>query len=271
MNKNNSIKFIHANGFPPEAYRTLFNYIKKEVTIDSFLLRPLDKSFKETHEEIKNWEPFSNDFINSLNNSDKIIGMGHSIGGNIILRTALKKPDFFSKIILLDPTLFIPKFIFLWRIIEKIGLQNTVHPWVRATLNRKMIYDSFDDIFQSYRKKKVFSKIDNNNLKIYIDSITKIGYDNKLYITYSKQWEYIIYKTGLVADMYIWKNLKNLKIQTLIIKAEESTAFYDSAAKKITKLNKKNIKIVQLDGSSHLFPFEQAKKTSEKILAFINN
>ena len=92
--------------------------------------------------------------------------MGHSIGGNIVLRAGLSHPNLFSKLVLLDPTLFIPRIIFLWSIVAKLNLQKRFHPWINATLNRKMIYDNFDEIFKSYRKKIVFKKINDNNLKI---------------------------------------------------------------------------------------------------------
>ena len=232
-------------------------------------MRPLVDEHINSYNKIRDWVPFYKDFSKTLDDENRIVGMGHSIGGNIILRTALKKPKYFSKIILLDPTLFAPQLIFLWKIVEKFGLQNTFHPWVKATLNRKMTYNNFEEIFNSYRKKKVFSKIDDSNLKIYIESITQYKKDKKLHIIYSKEWEHTIYKTGLIADMYIWKNLKKLRIPTLIIRAENSTAFYDSAANKIKKIDNKNIQIIRINGSSHLFPLEKAQETSEKIISFI--
>ena len=269
MNLTNTIKFIHANGFPPLAYQTLFTLLENKTTIDSFYLRPLDKNLKNTVNKLKNWETFSYDFIKTLNFNEKIIGMGHSIGGNIILRTAIRKPKYFSKLILLDPTLFIPTNIYLWKIIEKLRLQNKVHPWVKATLNRKMVYNDFNEIYNSYRKKKVFLNISDENLKIYINSITKTQDDKKLHIIYSKEWEHKIYKTGLIADMYIWRNIKKVTLPTLIIRAEESTAFYDSAANKIKKMNNSNIDIITIKKSSHLFPLEKPEETSKKILSFI--
>ena len=71
-----------------------------------------------------------------------------------------------------------------------------------------MSYKNHDDIFKSYRRKLVFKKIDDKNLKIYINSITQ-EYNNNLKIIYSKEWEYKIYKTGLIEDNFIWKRIKN--------------------------------------------------------------
>ena len=268
MSKKQNIHFIHANGFPPGAYKTLFNNLKDDTQITNFFLRPLVDSQKNTINEINNWIPFFNDFINSIKSEKNIIGMGHSIGGNIVLRAGLSHPNLFSKLVLLDPTLFIPRIIFLWSIVAKLNLQKRFHPWINATLNRKMIYDNFDEIFKSYRKKNVFKKISDNNLKIYINSITKI-HNQKLHITYSKEWEHQIYKTGLIEDYYIWNNIKNIKVPTLIIKADDSNAFMDSAAKKIDKMNSEKIKIITIKDTTHLFPLEVPEKASKIISDFI--
>ena len=268
MSEKQNIHFIHANGFPPGAYQSLFNNLQEDIQINNFLLRPLDEIKKNTTTQINNWIPFYNDFIDSINNENNIIGMGHSIGGNIVLRTGLTHPHLFSKLILLDPTLFVPKIIFLWTIVAKLNLQKRFHPWISATLNRKMIYDNFDEIFKSYRKKTVFKKINDKNLKLYIDSITQ-NFNKKLHIIYSKEWEHQIYKTGLIEDYFIWNNIKNIKVPTLIIKADDSNAFMDSAAKTIDKMNSEKIKIITIKDTTHLFPLEVPEKISKIISDFI--
>ena len=155
----------------------------------------------------------------------------------------------------------------MWKLAIAINLQNNFHPWITSTIKRKMSYNSFKEIFDSYRNKSVFSKIDNENLKNYIHSITKKT-DNKFYITYSKKWEYQIYKTGLLADMFIWKNIDKLNIPCLILRAEDSNAFLDSSQRKIEKLNSK-ISFKTIKGSTHLFPLENPNKTFETIEKFL--
>ena len=269
MSKKQNIHFIHANGFPPEAYKSLFDILQTKAITTNFLLRPLLENKKNTINEINNWIPFYEDFIESIKDKNELIGMGHSIGGNIVLRAGLTHPKSFSKLILLDPTLFVPKIIFLWSIIARLNLQRRFHPWISATLNRKMTYNNFNEIFKSYREKTVFKKINDTNLKIYIDSITRT-FNKKLNITYSKEWEHKIYKTGLIKDYFIWNHIKNIKIPTLIIKADNSNAFMNSAAKKINKMNSEKIKIITIKNTTHLFPLEIPEKVSEIILKFIN-
>ena len=259
--ESNRIHFIHANGFPPNSYKSLLNDIN--INIQHFNLNQDDYKDKK----IDSWIAIHDCFIKSIKKYNNIIGIGHSVGGNIILRSALTNPHKFSKIILLDPTLFIPRIIYGWLFFSKLGLEKKIHPFLQSTLNKKMTYNNYEDIFKSYRNKKVFSKINDENLNIYIQSITK-KINDKIYITYSKNWEYMVYKTGLIADLYIWKNIKNLKIPCLIIKAEDSNAFLNSSKIKILKLNPK-IELHTIKNSSHLFPLEFPEKTAEIIKNFI--
>ena len=146
MNSTNKPTFfIHANGFLPKAYSPMFNLLNNKIDLKYYLLQNLLKSNNSF--KLKNWIPFHEDFINIIkNNNRKIIGMGHSIGGNIILRAALTNPNLFSKIVLLDPTLFIPRIIFFWKLFYYIGLQNKFHPFLNNSLNRKMVYENYEQI-----------------------------------------------------------------------------------------------------------------------------
>ena len=262
MNEN-KIKFIHANGFPPNAYESMIKSLDNNTNIDFFLLD--EENF--IIEKIKDWIPFHNSFVKSLDK--KIIGIGHSIGGNIVLRSALTNPNKFSKIILLDPTLFIPRIIYGYIICSKFGLEKKVHPFLSATTKKKTVYKNHDSMFNSYREKKIFSKINDKNLKIYINSITNKN-GNQIKINFSKEWEYHIYKTGLIADMFIWKNISKLTVPCLVIKAENSNAFLESSKYKMAKLNP-NIIFHTIKDSTHLFPLEFPKETADSINNFIQS
>ena len=89
-------------------------------------------------------------------------------------------------------------------------------------------------------------------------------------ISLLKEHEYTIYKTGLLKDNYIWKNLHKIDIPCLIIRASDSNAFLENAANKVSKLNKK-IAIKTLNDTSHLFPLEKPSTVSELINKFLED
>ena len=95
----NNLYFIHANGFLPNAYQSLLNELNTSLTIKNHLL--LDIFKKQKNLNLKNWIPFHDDFIESIKTKNNI-GIGHSIGGNIILRSSITNPKLFKAIILPD-------------------------------------------------------------------------------------------------------------------------------------------------------------------------
>ena len=123
MKQLENIHFIHANGFNPEAYFPLLNNLSSIFKITNFSLEPISEN-KINYKNLKDWKYFQEKFENSIQRNKEIVGIGHSIGGNIILRSCINKPEYFSKIILLDPTLFIPKIIFLWKLSLFLNLHN---------------------------------------------------------------------------------------------------------------------------------------------------
>ena len=62
MINNNKIYFIHANGYPSDAYLSLFAKIKKTNVINNFNLVSNNIDIKN----LKNWDPFHKNFIKSI-------------------------------------------------------------------------------------------------------------------------------------------------------------------------------------------------------------
>src|SRR5678815_3664356 len=92
------LHFLHANGYPPDCYKPLFELLKTEYHVFGVLLRPLWDGMKP--EDIKDWIPFSDDlrlFLSSQ--AGPVIGAGHSIGAMVTLRTALRDPGKFKALV----------------------------------------------------------------------------------------------------------------------------------------------------------------------------
>jgi len=261
--------FIHANGFPPDAYKSLLSLLSSRYELKSTLLRPLWDERSDI-DSIKNWDIFLNDFLSECDKTkiEQSVGIGHSIGGNIIIRAAIKNPNLFKSIILLDPTIFHPSIIAIARILNSLNLLKYTHPYALAARKRRESYDSYKEILESYKKKKVFSKIADQQLEEYINSIFKKK-KNRYELVYNKKWEEIIYLKAALKDYHIWRNLKSIKIPTLIIKPKINPVLTDIASKKIERNN--FIKIKTLKESTHLFPLEFPKKTSQIIFDFLSS
>ena len=267
----NICHFIHANGFHPNGYKTLLSSLSKEYQIKSVLLRQFWDNKIDKH-KIDDWDIFLNDIYKYFeeNNVDNQFAIGHSIGGNLLLRSVLKNDKLFKSIVLLDPTIFSPKIILLWRLVSAIESNRFLYKLnpiklINTAKSRKIYYRNHSEIFDSYRKKKVFSKIRDKELMNYIKSIF-IQKENKVKLAYKLDWEISMYLKAGIKDFSIWHNLNKLKTPTLIIIPDNSAVLRKDAIKKISK--NKLITIKTIHNSTHLFPLEHPTKTSRIILDY---
>ena len=261
----NNMHFFHGNSMTPESYENLLNQFSDNFNIKCSVLRPLSKNNKYVN--FNNWDIFLNDYVYSIKNEKDIIGVGHSIGGNILLKAAILHPEKFKKIFLLDPTFFTPTTIYIWKLISFFNLQSRFLPYIKRAQNKKMEYENLEQMYQSYRKYKVFSNFSDHDLKTFIKSLV-IKKGNSYHLVFDRLWDAEIYKTGLVNDMIIWKNLRNFNIEAYILQAEHSDTFLNKTKEKVIKLNP-SIKILTIKDSDHLFPINNYKETSKVLKKYI--
>ena len=262
--------FIHANGFPPHAYKSLFLELSNKMSINSMLLRPHWKNNADI-DNFDSWTVFLNDFQTYAKeqNVKHSYGMGLSVGGNIILRAAISDRNLFKSIVLLDPTIFTPPIVHIWRMLRFFPKLHSQFPLARSARNRRVDFKRKEDIFRSYRTKIIFNKIPDIQLHEYIDSIFSYTENNQSFnINFSRKWEEEVFLKSLYDDIFIWENLDKLNIPTLILRPESSPVFKNNAAKKIS--SNKNIRISTIKDSTHLFPLEKHEETTQIIKKFLS-
>ena len=265
-----SLHFLHANGYPPNCYQPLLERFAKQYQTFGMLLRPLWADSKP--EEIQDWKPFSEDLIQLLDERklDSVIAIGHSIGAIVTLRAALIQPNRFRALLLLDPVLFPRYYMAEWNLMRLAGLGYRVHPLIKGTLKRRREFDDLEKIFTGYRRREVFRFFSDDNLRTFIQGMTKPKASGGYELTYSPEWEARIYYTGIWNDWDLWKNIHYLKIPTLIIRGAETDTFWESTARSVEKKNRK-IKTISLEESTHLLPLEKPNEVFEITESFLKD
>jgi pimeloyl-ACP methyl ester carboxylesterase len=272
------LHFIHANGYPPGCYEPLLKLWSDQYHTFGMFLRPLWPDSIPT--EIKDWKPLSNDFLEFLDEQhlDRVIGVGHSIGAIVSLRSALQQPDRFAALILIEPVLFPYYFMVEWNLVRTFGLGYRIHPNIQGALKRRRSFDDLDQVFIGYRRRSIFRYLSDENLRILIQGMTKAHTlsdgeqsASKTYdLIYSPEWEAQLYYTALWNDWDIWKGISRLNIPTLILRGSETDTFWASAAGMIKKKNSK-INISTLDRSTHLLPIEKPEQVFEYTRSFLRD
>ena len=261
------LHFLHANGYPPDCYKPLFELLKTEYHVFGMLLRPLWDETKPY--EIQSWHPLSDDLLRFLSNHDSapVIGVGHSIGAVVTLRAALHDPKRFRALILVDPVLFTPPRLITWNFLRAIGVGDRVHPLIAGAKKRRQTFDDLETVFRGYRNRNIFRYMSDENLRIYIEGMTKPKANGGYELAFSPEWEAQIYRTGL-RDFDIWRALPGLKVPTLFIRGAESDTFLENAARHV-KQKQPKVRAEALEKSTHILPLERPKEVFDIMQSFL--
>ncbi|NOH02518.1 MAG: alpha/beta hydrolase [Chloroflexi bacterium] len=196
-----------------------------------------------------------------------MIGVGHSIGGIVTLRAAMRDPRRFRAIVLLDPVFFVPPFLVGWNLLRAVGLGERLHPLIPAAKKRRRTFDDLETVFNRYRDRPIFRYMSDERLREYIEGITKPKADGGYELIYTPEWESHIYLTGL-RDFDLWHGLPSLEAPTLIIRGAETDTFLEKAERLVRKKNPK-IKIVTLEKATHILPLEHPREVASIIEDFV--
>lgn len=260
------LHFLHANGYPPACYLPLLTRLASEYRVFGMLLRALWPGAKP--EDLDDWHPLSDDLLLLLDQQKPgpVVGMGHSIGATVTLRAALRVPDRFRALVLLEPVLFSPAITFLWNLARAAGLGERVHPKISAALKRRRRFDSLERTFEGYRRRPVFRYFSDEALHAFLEGMTRPGAGG-FELAFSPEWEARIYLTGL-RDRDLWAGLPRLRVPTLIVRGSETDTFSEAAARLVVKKNPA-VRLIDLERSTHLLPLERPGDVFEITQAFL--
>ena len=259
--------FLHANGYPPDCYRPLLSRLAETYHVTAMVQRPLWRESRP--EDIDDWKPLSDDLLRFLDahHTGPVACVGHSMGGTALLRAALRDPECFSSIVLLDPVLFPPYYIAIWNLMRILKLGQRVHPLIIGARKRRREFDDLDRLYNGYRRRSVFRYMNEEALRAYVEGIACPQEGGGYQLCYSADWEIHIYLTGIWGDIDIWRSLPNLRVPTLIVRGAETDTFWERTGNLI-KRKQPRVRVEALEKSTHLLPLEKPREASSLIQSF---
>lgn len=260
--------FLHANGYPPDCYRPLLLRLADHYRVLAMVQRPLWAGSRP--EAIDDWRPLTDDFLRFIdaNQTAPSVCVGHSMGGIALLRAALREPERFKAIVLLDPVLFPPYFIAFWYAMRALRLGQRFYPLVVGARQRRRQFDDLERLYDGYRRKSVFRYMDNDSLRAYVEGIACQRDGGGYQLCYNVDWEIRIYLTGIWRDMDLWRGLPELKTPALIVRGAETDTFWDATGKLVKRMQPR-VQVETLKKSTHLLPLERPSEVSTIIQSFL--
>ncbi len=250
------VHFAHANGFPAKTYTKLFAYLKDDYEINYLERHAHNPKFPVAN----GWERLRDELSEEIElryNGEKIIGVGHSLGGILHLLVAVEKPELYRAIVLLDAPVISPLSSFGIKILKRAGFMGKL-PLVKTTRFRRTSWKTKQEAFEHFKQKEKFDRFDEEVLRDYVEHGT-IENGANVNLFFKPSIEAKIYQT--LPD-YLPKLKGKLKVPAAYIGGTLS------AEARLARLNfmRRNFPFeFRFIEGSHLFPFEKPQETAEII------
>ncbi len=216
--------------------------------------------------QLKHWGLFADDLIRGLDSirARNIPAVGHSLGGVVTLYAAVKRPDLFSRLILLDPTLLDPARLLRIRIARIFGWEYR-KGLVEGALRRHRHWKTRREAFLYFKEKPLFKLWPRETVRSYAQSITCPSPGGGVELAYPPEWEARIYQT---IPTNVWRSVRHLRVPTLVLWGEHSNVFSKNSQEAFRK-NCPNAKIECLAGAGHLLAHERPEEVGKRINIFL--
>ena len=258
-----------ANGFPPSVYQPLLKPFTARYHVVSLPPRALWPQVGLPPEQPGSWEELADDILHGLDAYDlhDVIGVGHSFGAVATLFAALKQPERFKALILLDPTI-LPRFV--TEAIKAARAEGQVPriPLVDGALKRRNQFADLAEAYAYWRDKPLFRDWTDEAVRLYAESLTRPVSDG-LELTWPREWEAYYY---LSIDADVWEKLPALRglLPTLIVQGGSTDTYVEESAAEVQTILPEATHIM-LPGYGHLFPLAAPDATRQIIEVWIGS
>ena len=255
-----TIHFAHANGFPARTYNKLFSFLT-----DDFEINYLERHAHNPKFPVANgWERLRDELREDIEKryaGEKIVGVGHSLGGILHLLVAVEKPELYEAIVLLDAPVISRLSSFGIKILKRARLLEKI-PLVKTTRFRRSRWKTRNEAFEHFLAKEKFQKFDREVLRDYVRYGTTED-ESGVNLFFKPSVEAKIYQT--LPD-YLPKLKGKLKVPTAYIGGTRSQ---EARLARLGFMRKHFSFQFRLVEGTHLFPFEKPRETAIAIKEII--
>ena len=245
--------FAHANGFPSATYGKLFAALAPDYPVQHLEQHGHDPRFPVDD----NWSNLVAELIHHLDASaGPVWGVGHSLGGYLNYLAAVRRPELFRAVVLLDAPIIGPFRGSVLGATKRLGIVDRVTP-AGATRDRRSSWQTREEARAHFRSRKLFENFSAECLDDYVDH-GLVGDGEKLRLKIDPLIETQIYRT-IPHDMM--RHLARLRVPAAFIGGARS-----EVVRRIRLAGMKPRFSMRKVPGGHLFPFEYPGEAATSIV-----
>ena len=269
-NKNtpsSSAHFYGGNGFTAGVYLPLLTKLSEQFTITSLAMRgywhDLPTVKKLTREQDAD---ILIDFLEKTQDKP-VVGIGHSQGATATAIAAVKRPELFSQLYLIEPVTLTKSQKLIIDLLP-IRLKAGQEPF-KSTQAKQAAWESVESYYNYLRAHRAFKRIDDDNLYVFAKNSLIENEQGQYSLLFAPEQELASYfDTPFVNDAL--KGLNALDVPYTIIVGKPSI-FISDKVRKIWENLVPSERIIELSDNGHLLPMEAPKQCADIIVKAFND
>ncbi|MBR9912900.1 MAG: alpha/beta hydrolase [Gammaproteobacteria bacterium] len=210
-----TLVFVHATGF----HGRCWDRVIEQLGDRHVLALDLRGHGRSEAAHFTSWQDFAVDLLQLLQQLGvrRAFGIGHSMGGHSIVNAATRDAALFSRLLLIDPTVFSAAFYQSFA-----GQQLAAEPSHFAA-RRRARFASVEEVQQRYRQRPPYSEFDHQVLADYCQyGVRQLAGQEGVELACAPAFEARIYDAGGLAGSNILARLSAVDIPVTVVRAMQA-------------------------------------------------
>ncbi|MBV8049299.1 MAG: alpha/beta hydrolase [Paludibacterium sp.] len=248
--------FAHANSYPASVYHKMLSALSGDYTVTYTDCVGHDPAYPVSD----CWPFLVDETIAAIERLDAgpVWAVGHSLGGVLVLYAAVRRPDLFKGMALLDSPLLSPSRAWGIWCAKKMGFIDRITPGGN-TLSRRDNWASVDMVHEYFARKALFARFDPDTLRDYAQHGTE---DNGLGGRQLKFRPAIEHEIYITMPHNVGRYADHNQVPGVYLAAAEHPVL---RARDLRYVRDRFGLIIDHHPGSHLFPLEQPLATAARI------
>ncbi|OWJ91525.1 alpha/beta hydrolase [Pseudomonas sp. A46] len=253
-----TIFFAHANGFPSATYGKLFAALAPDFRVEHLDQHGHDPRFPVND----NWDNLVDELIHHLEQRDgPVWGLGHSLGGVLHYHAALRRPELYRGVVMLDSPVLTLADRLVIRAAKRFGFIDRITPAGR-TLGRREAFDDHQQARDYFAGKSLFRRFDPDCLDAYVRHGLAPG-DQGLRLKFDAATEIRIYRS---VPHRAPGRPHQLQVPLALVRGRHSNVVLPHHARLVKRVPQGEY--LSLPGG-HMFPLERPQETADLLKSVI--
>lgn len=183
--------------------------------------------------------------------------IGHSMGGGVAAYLAAERPEYVSRLVLVEPIILPP---------GPHPDPETRNSLAEGARRRRMVFDSVEEVIESYRSRDAFKRWRPEVLQLYAEHGTFRREDGRVELKCPGEIEGKVFDAS--PSLNIWEAVPRIGAPVLVIRGEHTETMLSKICESVAE-RAPDARLVTIADAGHMAPMERPEAVTAEVLSFL--